>query len=114
MSRVKLRPSEIFNIEFHGSHNPMTPDILCWGKLNKFFYYELAEGEGLWNSEMFGLTILFFNPLKVKTQRTFNMSLTFPTLDTALAGIAKLKEASVNSMLTDHSNSMKKLNSEVV
>lgn len=49
---------EIFKMEYGNSKNFMTPEILKVGKINHNLAFELSQGTGFENEEIYGVTLV--------------------------------------------------------
>lgn len=70
---------EILRMEYGASKNFMTPNILKMGKLNQNVAYELSQGRGFDNDNIYGVSLASYNQRKGKTRRLGNISQMFHT-----------------------------------
>lgn len=91
---------EIFDNEYGGDVNFMTPRILKRGKLAFGVAYELSEGNGIGEGLIWGLTVVFVIQGKpLKTQRAKKLSQCFHSKDHAEYKIQQLKQFSTISLM---------------
>ena len=87
-----LTAREIIRREYSDSKNFMTPTILKRGKMCRNIAYELSQGTGLEHQPIFGVSIVMVDESNGKTERLYNDSHVFETLDLAQDYIADYKQ----------------------
>lgn len=106
--------NEIFRMEFGNARNFMTPTLLERNKINDYFAYELSTGTGIANGQIWGLTVVFYNPKTDKTQRTYGESQCHHSIDSASDHLLNLIETKPFRLILEHARTMKKLGSSLV
>lgn len=87
-----LTAREIIKREYGDSKNFMTPGIIRRGKMCRNIAYELSGGTGFEHESIYGVSIVMIDESTGKTERLYNDSHMFHSLDEASAYIEDYKQ----------------------
>jgi len=75
---------------FSGKKNFVTPHVIRYGKINRNVSYELSSGRGLYNADLYGVTVVSERNNVIKKE--YDISKSFYSLSEAEDYIKKLKQ----------------------
>lgn len=87
-----LTANQIFQQEYHGAKNFITPRIIKRGKMCRNIAYELSVGNGIVSPSLYGVTIVMLDESTGKTEPLFDDSHCFNSLKDAQAYIDDYKQ----------------------
>lgn len=71
----------VFNQEYNGQSNVLTPELVTFGRLTSLIFYEISRGSGIHTGEtLYGLTLVAVSADGNKTARLAKLSDCFATL----------------------------------
>jgi len=85
-----LNARQIVKKEYGNSKNVMTPNVIKYGKINKYIAYELSSGEGIKGEPIFGVSFVEVDDDGNTIRRT-DLSSSFSTIEEANEYITRLK-----------------------
>ena len=86
---------EILRMEYGTSPNFMTPTVLKVGMINPNVAYELSTGRGLFDQDLFGVSVVTYFPSTDTTDRHAIESKSFQSIDAA--------EGYISGLIRNHS-----------
>jgi hypothetical protein len=88
-----MKAQQIFEKEFRGSKNFMTPHVIEYGNVKANIAYELSDGEGFSHETIYGVTVVNYNPITRITERAFDKDKMCESLTEAREYIQSLKNS---------------------
>jgi len=92
MQTTKLTAQEIIRLEYGNSKNLMTPTVVSYGKIQGIYAYEISKGRGITDTVIYGLSVVKYDPDHKSTERLYEASGCFNSLDEVRAQVKELRK----------------------